>query len=236
MSRRTLLLTALLAASAAVALLAAAAGAADPRCVAAGGCDCEAAAATGIRQPANAWSAAALLVAGGLIAASSGPGRVRPFGVAVGAAGAAAFAYHATLAGWAAILDGAAVTMVAGTLAAREWRGVVPHPVGLAAAALAAGTAQHIGAAAAATATLLLGVAAAAGHLRRGRFGDPLAAGLAALLLAGGGAAWALAGTAGPWCNPGSPLQGHAAWHVAAAGAALAWSRYLRTSESREPL
>jgi hypothetical protein len=41
---------------------------------------------------------------------------------------------------------------------------------------------------------------------------------------AAGAACWWLGRTASPWCDPDSPLQPHAAWHLLAAAALGAWS------------
>jgi hypothetical protein len=48
-------------------------------------------------------------------------------------------------------------------------------------------------------------------------------AGVAAL--AAGAACWWLGRTGGPLCDPDSPLQGHAAWHLLTAFALAAWGR-----------
>jgi hypothetical protein len=40
---------------------------------------------------------------------------------------------------------------------------------------------------------------------------------------AAGAACWWLGRTASPWCDPDSPLQGHAAWHLLGAAALACW-------------
>jgi hypothetical protein len=57
--------------------------------------------------------------------------------------------------------------------------------------------------------------------LAPGRRGTYLAA-LAAT--AAGAAGWWAGRTAGPWCDPDSLLQGHAAWHLLTAFALAAWA------------
>jgi hypothetical protein len=41
---------------------------------------------------------------------------------------------------------------------------------------------------------------------------------------AAGAACWWLGRTASPWCDPGSLLQGHAAWHLLGAAALACWA------------
>jgi hypothetical protein len=74
-----------------------------------------------------------------------------------------------------------------------------------------------------------LGLLVAAGEVALGRRGgrgaDAAAyrAGVAALAV--GAACWWLGRTGGPLCDPDSPLQGHAAWHLLTAFALAAWGR-----------
>jgi hypothetical protein len=219
--------------AAAALLVGAAATAPEPACLTAGGCDCEAIAARGIRQMANAGSSLALLAAGMWIALR--PARARMFGVAVALSGAAAFAYHAVLTGWAATLDGAAVTFVAGTLAAREWHPRIPHRTGLAVAAVATGVSQAVGTTAANLVTAALFAAAVIGHVSSDRLGDLRIAAAALGLIGAGVVIWSLSGTGGVWCRPDSVLQGHGLWHIVAAASAMAVSLYLRSGEAAEP-
>jgi hypothetical protein len=64
-------------------------------------------------------------------------------------------------------------------------------------------------------------------RVRRARLAPPgRAAYRAALAATGAGlACWWAGRTAGPWCDPDSLLQGHAAWHVLGAVALAAWGR-----------
>jgi hypothetical protein len=48
---------------------------------------------------------------------------------------------------------------------------------------------------------------------------------LALAATAAGAACWWLGRTTSPWCDPGSLLQGHAAWHALGAAALAAWAR-----------
>jgi len=54
---------------------------------------------------------------------------------------------------------------------------------------------------------------------RRGAYRVALAA------TAAGAACWWVGRTASPWCDPGSLLQGHAAWHLLSAFALAAWAQ-----------
>jgi hypothetical protein len=67
---------------------------------------------------------------------------------------------------------------------------------------------------------LLLGVLAVTAGPRLRRHA-PIAPRVALIALAAGGAAWVLGRTDGPLCDPDSPLQLHAAWHLLAALATL---------------
>ncbi len=67
-------------------------------------------------------------------------------------------------------------------------------------------------------------IAAELAVYRRGlrRTGPALFAGLACLAV--GGLIFSLSRTGGPWCDPTSPLQGHAVWHVLTAAALALWA------------
>lgn len=235
MVRRETIVAAAAWAIAAGLIVTAAVAAGLPECLTGGGCDCEAAGPSGIRQPVNAWSSLLLVGAAGWPARRS-VRRVAPgLAVAVVAAGGAAFAYHALLTGWAAVLDGAAVTMIAGTFAAGTWRPRIPFRSGLAAAALAAGVSQAIGGSLPGATTAALAGVAAAGLVAGGSLGDARIAASALGLLAVGGVVWVLSGTGGAWCNPRSLLQGHAVWHAASAAALAAAGEYLRSAKPPRP-
>jgi hypothetical protein len=66
-------------------------------------------------------------------------------------------------------------------------------------------------------------VAAATSRGDRGADAAAYRAGVAALAV--GAACWWLGRTGGPLCDPDSPLQGHAAWHLLTAFALAAWGR-----------
>jgi hypothetical protein len=55
--------------------------------------------------------------------------------------------------------------------------------------------------------------------------GSRVAYRLALAAAAAGAACWWLGRTGGPWCDPDSLLQGHAAWHVLTALALAGWGR-----------
>lgn len=151
--------------------------------------------------------------------------------VAIVVAGAGSFAFHRSPTAWASWLDATGVGLVAlawvvARIAwARGWpKGRSRAGWGAGAAVVAATVAVLPGAGAD---LLLLGLVAAASAvevalLRAARpAGSSWLAGAGATLAAGA-AIWALARRDGPWCDPESLLQGHAAWHVmAAAGLGL---------------
>lgn len=204
----------------------------DPACRTAGLCDCEGVGADPIRQPVNAGSSLALAAAGAWVAARSRRGSTggAVLGLAIAAAGLAAFAYHATLSGWSARLDEAAVTLLVTVLAAHRWQHRLAFPAGAAIGALAAasGLAAGIGELTAGA----FAVVALLGHADGRRFGDlRLAAATIASLAVGAFAWWA---AARPSCQPA--LRAHAAWHIAAAVAGLLGHAYLRSCERNRPL
>ncbi len=52
---------------------------------------------------------------------------------------------------------------------------------------------------------------------------------------AAGAACWWAGRTAGPWCDPDSLLQGHAAWHLLGATALACWARAVLEPFPRSP-
>jgi dihydroceramidase len=220
----------LIAAATVAAVSAATAG--DPACRDAGVCDCEAVGAGPIRQPFNAWSSLALTASGAWIATRSRRDSKADaaLGLALAAAGLAAFAYHATLSGWGAGLDEAAVTLLTVVLAAHRWQHRLAFPAGAAIGALFAscGLVAGLGGLTA----IVLGVAALIGHVAQGRFGDLRLAAATGACLASGAVAWWAA--ARPSCEPA--LRAHAGWHVAAAVAGLLGFAYLMSCERAHPL
>ena len=192
-------------------------------------CDCETIGGGPIRQPAAAWSALAIVAAG--VWAARSRGRSAWVGAGIAASGLAAFAAHASVAGWAYDLDGAGVALVAWLVAASErWSPAVAVPAAAAAAALALWAGPPASGCVAG-----MGVAAFAAFRIRGGRWRPLVP--AAAVLAAGAMVRALTDDGGPWCMPDSPITGHAAWHLmAAAGLALmAAALEARTAEAGSP-
>jgi hypothetical protein len=69
------------------------------------------------------------------------------------------------------------------------------------------------------------GARVAATTSRGGRDADAAAYRAGVVALAVGAACWWLGRTGGPLCDPDSPLQGHAAWHLLTAFALAAWAQ-----------
>jgi hypothetical protein len=194
-----------------------------------------------VAQPVNAASALAYLLAaawlvrrGSRLEAASRR-EALAFGLAVAAAGVGSVDYHGPGspaarwlhdAGLCAAVSFVAVHDLAWLAGAR--RRVVP------AWAATAGTggvllalAPRAGGAVAAGLGLLVAAGEVAGARRGLRAGwspgqrSAYRAGVVAL--AAGAACWWLGRTGGPLCDPDSPLQGHAAWHLLTAFALVAW-------------
>ena len=213
--------------------------------------DCERVRPGLLGQPMNAASSLAFVAAGLwlLSRSSDGDGNLRLYAAALGVLGLGSFAYHgpgggvarwghdvgvalpAVVLGVAAVarrrpttrvwpLLAGAVTVVAGALAVRPSWSVV-----IATAVIAATAAAELG--------------AWRGDRRLHRRRRAAAGGVG--LLAAGAVVDVFSRTDAAWCRPDSLLQGHAAWHVAAAvglalygRAALAtWSDAARTSPSQ---
>jgi hypothetical protein len=192
-----------------------------------------------VAQPVNTASALAYLLAAAWLArrgARRDAGSRREalaFGLAVAAAGAGSVDFHgpgSSAARWlhdaglAAAVSFVAVHDLAGLAGAR--RRVVPAWAAVAGAggvllALAPGAGGALAGA--------LGLAVAAGEVaargRRAGWSPRQRAvwrgGVAALAV--GAACWWLGRTGGPLCDPDSPLQPHAAWHLLTAFALAAW-------------
>jgi hypothetical protein len=196
-----------------------------------------------VAQPANAASALAYLLAGAWLARRSwrqDAGKRAEglaFGLAVAAAGVGSVDFHGTGspaarwlhdAGLQAAVSFVAVHDLAALAGARPravpaWAGAAGATLGLLALAPGAG-----GALSAALGLLVAGAEVAAGRrgLRAGwspRRRAAYRAGVAAL--AAGSVVWLLGRTGGPLCDPDSPLQPHAAWHLLSAFALAAWGR-----------
>jgi hypothetical protein len=214
--------------------------------------DCERLREGLVAQPVNAASALAYLLAAAWLA-RQGAGRdaaarreALAFGLAVAAAGVGSVDFHGPGspaarwlhdAGLCAAVSFVAVHDLARLAGAR--RLAVPAWAATAGAGgLLLGVAPRAGGALAGA----LGVLAAAGEVavarRRPRGAGEVAlgrrqgrgagsgayrAGVAALAV--GAACWWLGRTGGPLCDPDSPLQGHAAWHLLTAFALAAWGR-----------
>lgn len=212
------------------------------------GCFCEAPRSAVLRQPANAVSSFAFLVpglaiAGGGLRRWSAPGRAlatRPvpavvFGAAVSLVGLGSAWFHASLsfAGQTADLFG--MYLVATFAALVAWSKHRPltdaafaaifasSNLALAGGLLVAPDARRVVFGVIAVAGIALELTAPpASRAARRRAGGAVAA------MLGGTLVWALDATHA-WCDPLSPWQGHAAWHVAGAVAVgllfSAWSR-----------
>jgi hypothetical protein len=167
--------------------------------VALGAGDCERIGAGLVAQPVNTASALAYLAVGAWLA-GRGAGRRQPgtmaFGVAVAAAGVGSVDYHGPGSPAARLLHDGSLYAVVGFVAVHE-------------------------------------LARRAGQLRRARAGVPWVgwtprrrrAWRAALVAAAAGVAcWWAGRTGGPLCDPDSPLQGHAAWHLLSAAALALWA------------
>jgi hypothetical protein len=154
-------------------------------------------------------------------------------GTAVAASGLAAFSAHASATAWAYHLDGAAIVLLTAILAAHEWRPTVPTVAVAGLGIVVAGTAALFGAPGTNLVSVVLAalvIAAQPLRMRSRRAAPALAAGA---LLAVGAVVRALGDSGGPWCDPGSPLQGHAVWHLLAAAALVLLVSYLRSGPLR---
>jgi hypothetical protein len=192
-----------------------------------------------VAQPVNTASALAYLLAAAWLARqgarrdAAARREALAFGLAVAAAGGGSVDFHGPGspaarwlhdAGLCAALSFVAVhdlARLAGTrrLAVPAWAATAG------AGGLLLGLAPRAGGALAGA----LGVLVAAGEVAVARR-RPRGAGTAAyragvVALAVGAACWWLGRTGGPLCDPDSPLQGHAAWHLLTAFALAAWGR-----------
>jgi hypothetical protein len=205
--------------------------------VALGTGDCERLRDGLVAQPVNTASALAYLLAAAWIARQvagreAGPRReALAFGLAVAAAGVGSVDFHGPGspaarfmhdAGLAAAVSFVAVHDLARLAGAR--RLAVPAWAATAGAGgLLLGLLPRAGGAVAGALGLLVAAGEVAVARRRPRGSGVYRAGVAAL--AAGAACWWLGRTGGPLCDPDSPLQGHAAWHLLTAFALAAWAR-----------
>jgi hypothetical protein len=196
-----------------------------------------------VAQPVNTASALAYVVAAAWVVRQGAQREAAPrrealaFGLAVAAAGVGSVDFHgpgSPAAGWlhdaglCAAVSFVAVHDLARLAGAR--RLVVPAWAATAGAGgLLLALAPRAGGAVAGALGLLVAVGEVAVARRGPRAGWPprrpgaYRAGVAALAV--GAACWWLGRTGGPLCDPDSPLQGHAAWHLLTAFALAAWAQ-----------
>jgi hypothetical protein len=194
-----------------------------------------------VAQPVNTASALAYLLVGAWLAGRALP-RTTPlrqqrlaFGLTVAAVGVGSVDFHGPGSPAARWLHDAGLCAALSFVAVHDLAvlgGARSRAVPAAAAAATAGgvllalVPRLRGALTAGLGALLAGAeaAVAGGGLRAGwspRRRLVHRAGLVASVA--GAAAWALGRTGGPLCDPDSPLQGHAAWHLLSAAALAAW-------------
>jgi hypothetical protein len=190
-----------------------------------------------VAQPVNTASALAYLLAAAWIARQGAGREAAPrrealaFGLAVAAAGVGSVDFHGPGSPAARFLHDAGLCAAVSFVAVHD----------LARLAGARRLAVPAWAATAGAGGLLLGLLPRAGGAVAGAFGLLAAAGEAAVArrrprgagaaayragvaaLAVGAACWWLGRSGGPLCDPDSPLQGHAAWHLLTASALTAW-------------
>lgn len=196
--------------------------------------DCEFIHDGAVAQPANTWTALALVATAIWVAATTDRrdmGRDLVLAAAITFAGLSSFVAHATTSGIGGRLDAAAAAMVLITVAAaavRSW----PAVAWSAAASSLAAVAWWAPGALEAVGLVTAGLAAAAigfTHRPTGRSGTKALAtavsGIAGLIT------WWLGRSGAPLCDPDGPLQAHGAWHVLAAATLVLLVHYLRSSD-----
>jgi hypothetical protein len=176
--------------------------------------DCELIRDAFLTQPINAVSSVAFVVVGLLIL------RSRPIlGILAAGVGVGSFLFHGPMPGWAQWGHDVSLAALIAGIALESQRRKLAVVVGLMAIvfALNSGTAAPV------TAAVVVWVAISVGGRLLGR---PSMWNIVTLVtLAASLVVFALSRTDGPLCTPDSILQGHAVWHVLAAGALLSYSQ-----------
>lgn len=218
-------------------------------CVAAGNCDCEDVRNGAVGQPINAASSVALVVVGLAVLARSDvyrPSRrdlildLRVLGAAVVLAGVGSAALHITVTAWGAWLDGVAVDAVLLAILAVEARRLLgagrPALLWLGSTALDALLRGILdgGGGRILTGVLVATVIVSQIASLRMRRRDLRLLWWASAAVAGGFLLRSLAAD-GAWCRPGSLLQGHAVWHLAAALGLLLVVSYVESEGAGAP-
>ena len=189
-----------------------------------------------VAQPVNTASALAYLLAAAWLARQGARLDAAPrrealaFGLAVAAAGVGSVDFHGPGSPAARWLHDAglcaAVSFVAvhdlAQLAGARGRVVPAWAAAAGAGGVLLALAPRAGGAVAGALALLVAAGEVAVARRRPR-GTRVAYRAGVVALAVGAACWWLGRTGGPWCDPDSPLQGHAAWHLLTAFALAAW-------------
>ena len=202
-------------------------------------CFCEAMRPGGILQPVNAISSLAFLLVMILVlhrrdSLLRGDALFLAFGLAV--TGLGSFWYHARFSFASQVADIAGMYLVASFMILRRWLPSEAHRAWVRVGAFLAANAVLLGVqlglpSARRVVFASLAVVACAGEWRVAREGRLfLRAAIAVLAVAG--VAWFL-----DWsrvlCDPASPLQGHAVWHVLGASAAALLVRYCEVEHGR---
>ena len=199
--------------------------------VAMGGSDCEAIRDAWLAQPVNALSSSGYLLAGAYLvlrhrtSAAAATATV-PAALALGAVAVGSFLYHGPQPAWGDAVHDAGIALLLGTLAGRggaagsvgdrrrRWIAVL--------AVMAAALVVAVPGSVAAVHGALVGLVAVSASRTVRRNGLGPGALVALVALAAGIGLFVVGRTGGPLCEPRSPAQPHAGWHVATAIAAAA--------------
>ncbi|MCP3998871.1 MAG: hypothetical protein GY722_27955 [bacterium] len=175
--------------------------------------DCELIRDAFLAQPANALSSLAF-IAVGLVVARSRP----TIGILATGVGVASFLFHGPMPGWAEWAHDVTLAGLLAGLALESRTRVLATVVAVMALIFALWTTV------AETITAVIAVAAVVSVGRDLRVQPSRWRGPALALLLVGLFILGISRTNGPMCDPASLLQGHAAWHLLAAGALLAFT------------